>query len=266
MRWGMKGRAVLTLGCVLVLVASTAVADLGEIKQRGTLRVLVSVDEMPEMFSLEASETPGLEREMVEAFSRAHGLDVEVVPVENWERIIPSLVEGKGDLIIGIVDTESRRERIDFSGQTLPARHVAVNRKPAPPIGDLEALRAARVGVVVASSWAEAALDAGVEPHRIVAYELRQGAIEALRRGEVQAMVMTLTDFAQARASDPELQVGLFVGKNLSGAWGVRKEDPQLRAALTSHLEALQGSVFWGRMVLRYFSEDAVALLAQARE
>jgi lysine/arginine/ornithine transport system substrate-binding protein len=250
---------------VCLLGVTSAFADLAEMQQRGTLRVLVSADELPEMFALEPGEKPGLEREMLEAFARVNGLEIEAVPVENFEQIIPALLDDRGDLIVGIVDTESRRGKIAFTVETLPARHLAVNRKPAPPIDSLEALRKARVGVVIASSWAEAALDAGVEPANMEAYDMRQGVLEGLRSGAVEALVMTLPDFAQARQADDALQVGTFVGPPASGAWGLRKEDEALRQALNTHLKALQQSPAWGGMVLRYFSQDALELLAKAR-
>ncbi len=263
----MRGlRFVGALGAVWLAGSTVAFGDLAEMKQRGTLRVLVSADELPEMFALEPGEKPGLEREMLEAFARSNGLEIEPVPVENFEHIIPALIEGKGDLIIGIVDTESRREKIAFTVETLPARHLAVNRKPAPPIDSLEKLRKSRVGVVIASSWAEAALDAGVEPANMEAYDLRQGVLDGLQKGAIEAAVMTLPDFAQARQSDDALQVGTFVGPPVSGAWGVRKEDEDLRRALDTHLSALRQSPAWGGMVLRYFSQDALELLAKARE
>ena len=232
----MRGlRFLAALGAVWLAGSTVVFGDLAEMKLRGTLRVLVSADELPEMFALEPGEKPGLEREMLEAFARANGLSLEPVPVENFEQIIPALLEGQGDLIVGIVDTEARREKIAFTVETLPARHIAVNRKPAPPIDTLEKLRECRVGVVIASSWAEAALDAGVEPANMEAYDLAQGVLDGLQTGAVEAVVMSLTDFAQARQSDEALQVGTFVGPPASGAWGVRKEDEDLRRAILSH-------------------------------
>ena len=57
-----------------------------------------------------------------------------------------------------------------------------------------------------------------------------------------------------------------ILGKPASAAWGVRKDDKELRAALSNHLKSLKQSPSWGQMMLRYFSEDALALLARARE
>ena len=111
-----------------------AEADLKEIEKRGTLRVIVSADELPHMFSFEEGGPPGLEREMLEGFARMHGLEIEVVKMERFEDVIPALLQGRGDLITGIIDTPVRRERIAFTVETLPARHVAVNRRPAAPV------------------------------------------------------------------------------------------------------------------------------------
>ena len=82
-----------------------------------TLRVLVATDEMPEMFSFEASGPPGFERELLAGFCRVHGLALEVVPVRDFDQIIPMLLRGEGDVIAGIVDTPARRERIAFSSE-----------------------------------------------------------------------------------------------------------------------------------------------------
>jgi len=246
--------------------AQVASADLAEIKQQGTLRVIVSADELPQMFSFESSDRPGLEREIVESFARAQGLELAVVKVPTFDQVIPTLVEGGGDLVVGLIATDARRELIDFTIETMPARHVAVNRRDKPAIASVEELRALNVGVVVDSSWEEAARQAGVPDAQRIPYDGTESMLDALREGGVQSAVMSVTDYALSHSVDPMLQAGCFVGRASSAAWGVRKADPELRRALDDHIGQLQRSPAWSQLVLRYYSQDALSLLARARK
>lgn len=254
------------LACAALSLAVPAAADLAQIKDRGVLRVLVSSDEMAEMFNFADEGEPGLEREMVEAFARAHGLGLEVVQVDNFETIIPALLEGRGDLITGIIDTPARREQVAFTAETLPARHVAVTRAPLAPVDSEEKLAQVRVAVVTGTSWEDAAIAAGVPEERRVGFATVQEALAGLREGRVEAMVMSLPDFAHAQQADPELRAGSFVGPAASAAWAVRPDDTALRRALDEYIRNLRRSPSWSAMVLRYFSEGALRLVGQSRQ
>jgi membrane-bound lytic murein transglycosylase F len=254
------------LACAAIAIASPAGADLGEIQQRGVLRVLVAADEMAEMFNFEDRGDPGLEREMITAFARAHGLRVEIVKIDRFETIIPALLEGRGDVITGIIDTAPRRRSVAFTVETLPARHVAVNRAPLAPIDDEAQLAKLRVAVVTGSSWEEAAIGAGVPDALRIGFATAKEALDALRGGDVEAMVMSLPDFAHAQRADPAVQAGAFVGPAASAAWAVRPGDAALRKALDAYIQDLRRSPSWSRMVLRYFSEGALRLVGRSRQ
>jgi membrane-bound lytic murein transglycosylase F len=242
---------VLSLGVLALSWSTPAGADLAEIEERGTLRVLVAADELPHMFSFEESGDPGLEREMVESFARSRGLKVEVVPVQAFDDIIPALVDGRGDLITGIINTPARREQVAFT--------------PTPPVQSLDDLRERKVGTVTGSSWTDAALEAGVPASQLVQSDRAQMVLRDLRVGAVEAAVMSVTDFAEARRADDMLQAGVFVGSLASAGWAVRREDTQLRRALDEFLKSLLGSPSWNRIVLKYFNKDALDLIARGR-
>lgn len=72
-------RSFLPLAIALSLAPFTASArDLAEIKARGELKVLVAADEVPETFSFQPGDAPGLERELIEAFSRLYKLQMKL--------------------------------------------------------------------------------------------------------------------------------------------------------------------------------------------
>jgi len=228
-----------------------------------TLRVLVAADEMPEMFSFEGKGQPGLERELVEGFCRIHGLKLEVVPVRDFDRIIPMLLRGEGDVVTGIVNTEARRQKVAFTSEVFPVRHLAVTRRPTPAAARPGDLRALRVGVIPGTSWEQATVEAGVPRAKRVPFRDTDALLAGLRAGQVDAVVMALLDYALASKRDPELAAGAFVGSGLSAAWAVRPDDARMLAALNGYLQGMGQARH--TLMFRYLSEEALSLIALAR-
>jgi ABC-type amino acid transport substrate-binding protein len=261
-------RARVLLGAVLaslaaIVPAPAPAADFAEVRSRGAIRVLAATDENPEWFSARASERPGFEREVLEGFARIHKLRFEVVGVPRWDEAIPMLMQKKGDLLAGINDTEARRKLIDFTTELLPARHVAVTRKPRKPVANAADLRTLSLAVVPDTTWAEAVAKAGVPASQVVSVAGVPEALAALKSGRASAAVVDILDFLQARRKDPELELGVTLGAALSSAWGVRKSDPELRRALDAYLAEFRRSAGWSRLVVKYFGSDAPAALGR---
>lgn len=227
------------------------------------LRVLVAADEMPEMFSFAQTGPPGFERELLEGFCRLHGLTLDVVPVPDFEQIIPMLLRGEGDVITGIVDTAARREQVAFTGEVYPVRHLAVTRRPGPAASRLDHLRAIRVGVIPGTSWEQAAVDAGVPRAKRVPFRDSEALLAGLRSGQVDAVVMALLDFALAQKHDPELVAGAFVGPATAAAMAVRPKDGRLLESLNGFLQGMRQARH--ALMFKYLSEDALSLIALAR-
>jgi len=240
-------------------------ADLTEIKAAGNLRVLVSADELPEMFSFVAGPSPGFEREILEGFARLHRLRLDVVKVASFDLIIPKLLRGDGDLVTGINDTEARRRQVAFTVEILPSRTLLVTREPRllRSVGDLAG---ERVGVLRGTTWEEAARTAGIPGSRIDSFADMEGLLKALGAKRNAAAVMSLSDFALLRRRRPELRAGPFLGAPRSAAWAVRKADVELLETLNEYVENMRRTASWGRLAVTYFGDDALTLLGRARE
>jgi ABC-type amino acid transport substrate-binding protein len=247
----------------LVLAAMAATAAEPTAGLPAKLRVLVAADEMPEMFSFAQTGPPGFERELLEGFCRLHGLRLDVVPVADFDHIIPMLLRGEGDVITGIVDTPARRERVAFTREVFPVRHLAVTRRPAPAISRLEDLRARRVGVIPGTSWEQAAVDAGVPRAKRVPFRDSEALLAGLRSGQVDAAVLALIDFALAQKRDPELAAGIFLGGATAAAMAVRPDDGRLLESLNGYLLGMRQARH--ALMFKYLSEDALSLIALAR-
>jgi ABC-type amino acid transport substrate-binding protein len=253
----------LALAALLASIAATGLATEPTPGLPSRLRVLVPADEMPEMFSFDTKGQPGFERELIEGFCRIHGLALDVIPVKDFDQIIPMLLRGEGDVITGIVDTAARRKKVAFSSEVFPVRHMAITRQPGPVARQLEDLRALRVGTIPETTWEQAVIEAGVPKSRRVAFRDAELLLAGLRAGEVDAIVMTVFDFSLAKKHDVELVAGPFVGRTGAAALAVRPDDGRLLEALNGYLQGMRQARH--TLMFKYLSEEALTLIAQAR-
>jgi ABC-type amino acid transport substrate-binding protein len=258
-------RALLSLAAFALAAPSIEGADLPAIKARGSLRVLaVVVHQADDFFS--ATPGRGIDREILEGFASLHKLKLELVQVQSWDALVPSLQQDKGDVIAGRFNlTESRQKQIAFTKESFPSRHVVLTRKPHRIVRTTEELRAEMVGTVKGTSMAEVIAAAGVPPER-VDDSIPTGTLPAaLKAGKVTAIVLGIENGISARRADPDIQIGMFVGPPSSLAYGVRKSDTALLAALDEYIENLHRTPTWSRLVVKYFGDDALELLRRVR-
>jgi ABC-type amino acid transport substrate-binding protein len=111
---------------------------------------------------------------------------------------------------------------------------------------------------------AEAVAALGVPSQRIVGLSAG-GLSEALGSGRVEAVVWAVEGAILAQRKDPALQLGAFVGPPESLAYGVRKEDARLLAALNDHIRLVKQTGTWNRLVVKYFGNAAPDILSKAR-
>jgi len=244
--------------------------DLPAIRERGVLRVVVADDRSAPASSAIVSFKPGAPRgfdgEIAEAFAALQRLKVEFVPVPSVNDRIPALLGGKGDVLIGLINTEARRKQVSFAVEIFPARHVVVTRRPRPPITTMEELRRVRVGVTKGSSWAETVAKAGI-PRENVDDSFATGAetLDALRHQKVAAVVTAVSTALLEKQRDPELELGLFLGPLESAAWAVRPDAPQLREALDEYITNVRRTPTWSRLVVKYYGDVALEVLQKSR-
>lgn len=261
-------RSLLSLLCAAaVSSAAPARADLAEIQASGTLRVLAVLDpNRPEFFSLRPDQPPGFDHEILQGFAELHHLKLQVVSMPTWDGLVPALLAGKGDVVAGrFTATEGRRKTIDFTQEVFPYRLVVLTRKPRPTITSMEELRREKVGTMKGTNLAEAIAGLGLPAANIDDAIPTGGFVDALHSGRVTAVVWGVESVIASQKEDPDLQIGMFVGTPGSLAFGVRKGDPELRAALDAYVEAFRKTTSWSRLVVKYFGSAAPEILKKAR-
>jgi ABC-type amino acid transport substrate-binding protein len=255
------------LASVLALAAPAA-ADLAKIQERGTLRVLVILDDdEPEFVSPKADGAPGFDREILDGFARLHQLKVELVPAPDWSALVPHLLQDKGDLIAGrFTATDARRKAIDFTTETFPTRSVVVTRKPHRAVRTVEELRQERIAILKGTAMGDQLLELGV-PAANIDYSIPAGGIpEALKAGRITCTVHDVPTAIVTQREDPDIQIGVFVGPPMSYAYGVHKDAPELLKALNEYLGNFRRSPTWNRLVVKYFGPAALDVLQTARQ
>jgi ABC-type amino acid transport substrate-binding protein len=260
-------KPLLALTCAVGAAAwPAAAADLPEIKQTGTLRVIVMpLGPADEFFPVPVKTRTGFDRDVLDGFARLHRIKLEVVPVAGWDNLVPALLQGRGDVIAGrFTITEARLKQIAFTSEVFPSRNVVLTRKPHPPVESLEALKLEKVGTIRGSSMAEAVK--AVVPAANIDDSLPPGGLPpALVAGKVTAVVLGIESAIAARNMDAELELGAFVGPPRSLAYGLRKQDTELLAALDDYVANVRKTTTWSRLVVEYFGGAAPEILRKAR-
>jgi polar amino acid transport system substrate-binding protein len=256
------------LAAALASLAVTASArDLAAIRQSGTLKVLGVLDARePEFFSVKNGAPSGFDLEILVAFAKSQGVKLEVVPVAEWSALGAWLAEGRGDLIAGRFSVTPARERtIAFTEEVFPSRPVVVTRKPHARITAADQLAKERVGTIRGTSLAEAALASGIPAAKLDDSMQSGGLSETLRAGRITAAVWASEGAILAQRKDPELELGTFLGPVQRLAYGVRREDTALLAALNAHIAGLRTTGAWPRLVEKHFGAASLDIVRKVR-
>ena len=249
-------------------------SDWPEIERRGLLRVLVPRDRTN--FFYAEGRLRGMEYELMHEFERSLAgkaggarpqIDVAFVPVA-FDRLIPALLEGLGDVAAGGLTITAEREQIvAFTEPYMSgvAQIVVANRR-APPLASLDSLSGQLVVVGPGSSYLESLARLNAQ---FAARGLGPASVDSLGRGFATedmlefvnsgAFPYTVADHHVAELWSgvlgdlrlyPELQ--LASGDRI--AWAVRRENPRLKKVLDTFLLATRKGTRTGNVLFqRYF-------------
>ena len=226
--------------------AETATGDLPAIRTSGTLRLLVTAPD-----HLQRGGDPKRE-ELALAMAFARKLELRAIPVVVSDRsqLIPALRAGRGDVIVGsLAVTPERAKAIAF---TRPVRFVA--QQVVVPKADRTVRRPADLAgktVTVRASSSYAAALARLQA-RVKGLEIKPARetedtfdlIQKVARGE-EALTVADSDILEAALTfEPGVKAAFTLTQRDPIAWGIRKENPALKAALDAFLveRALTGS------------------------
>ncbi|MDP1822255.1 MAG: transporter substrate-binding domain-containing protein [Archangium sp.] len=179
------------------------------------------------------------ELQVLEAFAKAQGRAVELVPIDSFAELIPSLLAGRGDVIAaGLTITDTRKKQVTFTRPTQAVDEVLVGRRGAVnPPKTVKDLAGRTVVVPKGSSFVETL--AAIPGVTVVEKENLAAADQLpfeLARGAFELTVVDSLRLEAMKAYLPELdpRFPLVQGRGLGFA--LRPADQALRSRLDAFL------------------------------
>lgn len=248
------GKIILTVFALLTL-AAPGVVRAGEVQQklvgesaieqivkRGTLRVGMDVF-VPWAMKDKKGELVGFEIEVAQQLAKDMGVKVEFVPTK-WSGIIPSLLAGKFDVIIGgMTVTPERNLKINFTnpyyftGQGLLAHKKMTEGMTLEDFNRPGITLAARLGSTAALAAKERFPKATLR-----LFDDEPAAVQEVRNGRVHAMVAGEPLPAHSAAMAPDL-LKVYPEQLMREpiSFGIRKGDVDALNFFNNWIEIVKG-------------------------
>lgn len=228
------GVLALALGVSAVAHAAPVIDD---IKSAGVIRVGLGTF-VPWAFPNKDGELIGFEVDVANKLAEDLGVTLELVPTA-WDAIIPSLVSGQFDAIIGgLTITEERAKSVDF---TIPYEHsqvyAVVNKQVAPDITTLEQLNSADVTFAKRRGSAAAAVDL-FPLSTTVLFDDENTQQQEFFNGNVTALTVATPTQALLEEQYPDIvRVIEPATEQTNEGIAIRKDDPTSLAALNAWIQ-----------------------------
>src|SRR5688572_17585643 len=258
--------------------------DLAAIRERGELTVLAPYNSTT--YFVYRGEPLGYEYELLREFATAQGLKLKMVVVTDPKSLLPLLNEGEGDIAAArLVPTPESEAQAAFTRALYQTEPALVQQEAAPeaaskvaekamapgpadpsPEVDIPArlitqpaqLAGKRVDLPGKSPYQrtliELADEISGEIHVVELGEIQDETLaQKIARGEVEFTVMQANLAALKEAEFSNLKVRPVLGRKHGVAWGVRKNSPELLAAMNAWIEDKQNGGLFERLYKKYF-------------
>ena len=188
--------SILTALTLAVSLAACSGGDKGltaeKIKEKGTLTVGCSADFPPyEFHDLTGGDDKivGFDMDLIKAFADELGVKLEIQDMD-FDMLVPSLAEGKLDLVIsGLTPTEEREKVVDFSKEYFVTQQCVVTKKEN--IGkftDEASLKNHKIGVQLGSLQEEIAKK--IEGAQLTKYPVIMSLMMELETNKIDAIII----------------------------------------------------------------------------
>ncbi|MCY3913629.1 MAG: transporter substrate-binding domain-containing protein [Chloroflexi bacterium] len=206
----------------------------------------------PYNFINDAGEIDGFDRELGDELCRRADLECTWV-TNDWDTIIPNLVDGQYDTIVaGMSITQERDEIIDFTQPYLPpgaSVYLAVAGAGDEAVTGTVAAQGATVQADFLASQSGATL---------LEFDLAPDAIAAVLSGEADAALVDL-NFAEESMAEHEGMlsiVGPDVKLDRGTGIGVREDDGELKDKLDKAITEMKNDGSLNALIAKWFGDE----------
>lgn len=238
--------------CLALLHPSQASEPASEpTAEPGTLRVCARPN--PGFLEKGAGGPVGLELDLLSSFAQAQGLRLDLVWLASFKDLLPSVESGLCDVgSAGVMVTEQRALRVDFSTPYFPARILFVESKDQ-VTKEPDGLRGKRVAVVGGTLHEE--IVAGLPQVEIVTVEGDRALFEAVTQGRADGAVCDSAIVLPFLSEFPQLAVRFPLSARASFAFALPPGSP-LKADLDRHLDELRRDGRYRLLLVTHFGEE----------
>ena len=257
------------------LITRPFTGDLPEMKKRRLIRALVVYG--PTDFFFREGKLRGIQVDLLKEYEKflnkgkrkeTDRVVIAFVPVP-FEQLIPSLKQGKGDLIAHfLTPTVERKKELRFaSGEEQDVNELVVVHKDQQPVKRLEDLAGREVYVLRGSSYLEHLealnekfIDQGLQPIHIEPADERLRSEDILELVNAGVVGITVVDDYKARLWAQVLpdirvleEVAVTEGNNIG--WAVRRNNPELAKSLKQFARKVKKGTLLGNLLIkRYYN------------
>jgi polar amino acid transport system substrate-binding protein len=254
-------RALLLLFSALWLpVAGAQQSTLDEILKRGELRVGLEAGYMPFEMRDKKGDIIGFDVDLARLMARYMGVKLTLVNTQ-WDGIIPALLTGKFDLLMGgMTITPERNLKVNFCDPyVMIGQTVLLSRKLAGTVSRYEQLNDPRYVVATKlGTTGDIAARKYLPKARLKQFESEADAAQEARSGRADAFVYDLPFNAVYAAQNPDRVMHLkepFTQEAL--AWAVRKGDPDMLNWMNHFLAQIRRDGIYDALYRKWFEGTA---------
>ena len=243
-------------------VSSTAnklsTGDLGEIKKRGSVRILTRNNAVS--YFLHKGTQQGFDYELMKLFAKDNGLRLDVVVPPESGDLIPWLLDGHGDVIAAqMTATDARKEKVAFSDPYLTADEVLVQKAGEKPIASVDELKGKTVVVRKSSSYAQTLAGIpGVKVEFAAEDKETEELVADVAAGKIPLTVADSNIAAVELSYRSDVQASLAVKSAQPIAYGARKENKALLAALNEFVKKRFRGLEYNVLKKQYFENKRI--------
>ncbi len=203
----------------------------------------------------ETGKPAGFDVDAVNWMAEKLGFKVRHQPMD-WAGIVASLQAKKIDLIAsGLSVTEERAEKIDYTIPYWVIKQVMVVKKDSNLTVDEIKTGGKTLGVQSGTSeatWLKEQIGKDGVNYTLRMYDSAPMAVEDVINGRIDAAAMDDAPAADAAGKKPVKIIGTFGMEPENFAYGVNKEDKELKELLNKGLQMLMADPYWNELIEKY--------------
>ena len=220
--------------------------------------IVRAIAELGKNYLVENGQPVGFEYDLIKRFAKHHNLRLDILVAKDKEQANRWLKSGIGDIAMSrvVADYEDLDAEFSLSREYHHDIPVVISRS-AEEIVTLKQLRSKRIAVGNEARHADtvAAIDEAIEIISLATNANTSQAIEALKAGEFDGLIVSAKLVPELLKSNDNLSAGLSLPIKERFQWAIRKQKPQLHAAVDKFFRQEYRSSEFNLLAKRYKTE-----------